>query len=90
MKNLLSTLTHYKAIKAQIDALTVEADAIKADIVAYMDASPTPDKLTVGQYIVTNATVTRSGIDEKRLKAERPDIASEYAKETTYRRLTVK
>lgn len=90
MKNIIATLTHYKALKAQEDAIKAEMDAIKADVVAYMKETNAGDKMTVGQFIVTNKEVTRTGIDEKRLRAERPDVATEYEKTTVYDRFTVK
>lgn len=88
MKNVLATITEYKALKAQIEQLTRKADGIKTDIIGYMKEKET-DILTCGQYTAKLTTCTKTGIDTKRLKAEKPDIASEYETITEYERFTV-
>lgn len=41
-------------------------------------------------YRVSWKNISRSSIDEKRLKAEQPEIYEKYRRETTSRRFTVK
>lgn len=48
------------------------------------------ERAQVGSWLLTWKTVTSPRIDSKRLKAERPDVASEYTTESTSRRFAVK
>lgn len=43
-----------------------------------------------GQEWATCRSVTQTRIDAKRLKADHPDLAAEYAKQSTFRKLTIK
>lgn len=45
---------------------------------------------TVGGYTVSWKSATRTGFDQKRLKADHPDLADQYMTETSYRTLRVK
>ena len=95
MKNVLAFLTAYKAKKAQLDSLTDEVNAMKAELENYTKANNIPDengkyKFVCGQYTVTITPCTRTDIDKKRLETEKPDIAKEYSKTTEYNRTIVK
>jgi putative phage-type endonuclease len=48
------------------------------------------DRAYAGDFLVTWKGYTRSGIDTKRLQAERPEVAGEYIKATPYRKFDVK
>ena len=85
-KNLLILCTEYKAMKAREKELKQEMDSVKAEILSIMNGQ---EKVTCGQYTATNQTITSHVIDTKRLKAERPDIATEYKKKKTTSRFTV-
>lgn len=89
MKNLLATLTQYKALKAQIDSLEAQLKDKRAEITEYMNEKGT-NKLTCGQYIATITECTKTTLDEKRIRELYPDIAKETEKVTTYERFTVK
>jgi len=82
MANTLINATKYMKLKKQMDALKAEMDALKAEMIEDMDGA---EKVTCGQYTITNQTIKSRVIDTKRLKEERPDIAEEFTeeKETT-------
>lgn len=89
MKNLLATITAYKAKKAEAEKLTREAEAMKAELIEYM-AGKHENVIKCGQYVLTITECTRTGIDEKSLREQFPAIAQEFEKVTTYNRFTVK
>ena len=89
MKNLLATLTQYKAIKAQIEALEAQLKEKRTEITEYMTEKGT-NKLTCGQYIATITECEKRTLDEKRIRELYPEIAKETEKVTTYERFTVK
>lgn len=89
MKNLLATLTQYKALKAQLDSLETQLKEKRAEIESYMQEKGT-DKLTCGQYIATITECTKRSLDEKFIKENYPNVAKEAEKVTTYNRFTVK
>ena len=89
MMNLLATLTQYKAIKAQIDALEAQLKEKRTAITEYMAEKDTT-KLTCGQYIATITECSKRSLDEKLIREKYPEIAAEAEKTTTYERFTVK
>ena len=89
MKNLLATITTYKAKKAEADKLMKEADKIKAELIGYMKEKETTS-IVIGQYTLTITECTKTSIDEKLLRERYPDIAQEAEKVTTYERFTAK
>lgn len=89
MKNLLATLTQYKALKAQIEALEAQLKEKRVEITDYMTEKGTT-KLTCGQYIATITECEKRTLDEKRIRELYPEIAKETEKVTTYERFTVK
>lgn len=89
MKNVLATLTQYKALKAQIEALEAQLKEKRTEIEDYMKEKGT-DKLTCGQYIATITECTKKSLDEKLIREQFPDVAKVAEKVTTYDRFTVK
>lgn len=89
MKNLLATLTQYKAIKAQIEALEAQLREKRTEITDYM-AEKNTSKLTCGQYIATITECTKRTLDEKMIREFYPEVAEATEKVTTYERFTVK
>lgn len=89
IKNLLATITKYKAVKAEADRLAKEAEAMKAELIEYMGGK-NETVIKCGQYVLTITECTRTGIDEKALREQFPAIAKEFEKTTTYNRFTVK
>ena len=89
MKNVLATLTQYKALKAQIDALEAQLKEKRTEIEDYMKEKGT-DKLTCGQYIATITECTKKSLDEKLIREQFPEVAMVAEKVTKYDRFTVK
>lgn len=77
-----------QAIEAQQKELEKQADAIKAEIKAVMEAQGA-DELHTGNFIIRWKEIISSRLDGKALKATFPDIYSQFAKETASRRFTV-
>lgn len=89
MINVLATLTEYKALKAQLDAIEAKIKEKREEITQYMSEKGT-DKLTCGQYIATITECTKKSLDEKLIREKFPEVAKEAEKVTTYERFTVK
>ena len=89
MKNLLATLTQYKALKAQVDSLEAQLKEKRTEIETYMQEKKT-DKLTCGQYVAVITECTKTSLDEKYIRTQYPDIAQKAEKVTKYNRFTVK
>lgn len=89
MKNLLVTLTQYKSLKAQIDALEEQLKEKRSEITEYMKEKGT-SKLTCGQYIATVTECTKKSLDEKLIREQFPEVAEKAERVTTYERFTVK
>lgn len=89
MKNLLATLTQYKALKAQIDSLETQLKEKRTEIETYMQEKGT-DKITCGQYIATITECTKKTLDEKIIREQFPEIAKQAEKITKYNRFAVK
>ena len=89
MKNLLATLTQYKAIKAQIENLEAQLKEKRMEITDYM-AEKNTTRITCGQYIATITECEKRSLDEKKIRELYPEVASATEKVTTYERFTVK
>lgn len=89
MKNLLATITKYKAKKAEAEKIMKEADALKNELIGYMKDNDA-FSITCGQYVLTITECTRTGIDSGLLKSKYPEIAKETETVTTYERFTVR
>ena len=89
MINLLATLTSYKALKAQADAIEAQLKEKRTEIESYMKEKNT-NKLTCGQYIATITECSKKSLDEKLIRELFPEVAEKAEKVTTYNRFTVK
>ena len=89
MKNLLATLTQYKALKAQIENLEAQLKEKREEITEYMEEKGTR-KLTCGQYIASITECEKKSLDEKKIRELYPEVASATEKVTKYERFTVK
>lgn len=76
----------YRENKRLIEELTALNDSLKADIIAIMGDDETHSE---GAAKASYKTVTSSRLDSKALQHDRPDIFTEYSKETSYKRFTV-
>lgn len=89
MKNLLATLTKYKATQAQLDSLTALLKEQRAEIETYMKEKGV-DTLTCGQYVAKIIPCTKKSLDEKKIRELFPDVAQATEKVTEYNRFMVK
>ena len=84
---MLIMATEYKTLKARETAIKAEMEALKAEMIKAMDGA---DKVTCGQYTITNQIITSNVLNTARLKAERPDVAEQYTEEKETTRFTVR
>lgn len=89
MKNLLATITAYKAKKAEAEKLAKEVEKMKSELVQYMNEKAT-NSIICGQYVLTITECQKHSLDEKGIREKFPEIANEFEKITTYNRFTVK
>lgn len=75
-------------IEAQIKALQAQADAIKAEIKADMDADSL-EEIDTGKFKVRYKLVESVRLDNKALKADLPDVYNMYSRVSTCKRFTV-
>lgn len=77
-----------KEIEAAQKELEKQADAIKAEIKAVMEAQGA-DELNTGNFIIRWKEIISNRLDSKALKATFPDIYSQFTKEAVSKRFTV-
>ena len=77
-----------KELRLMAEELAAEITAIEDAIKAEMTARET-EELIAGAYKIRWTLYTSARLDSKALKAELPEIAARYTKETTARRFTV-
>ena len=75
-----------RRVQQEIKTLEADEDHLKGTIADSSSATP-PKAPAMDNRVVTWRAVTRTGVDVKRLRAERPDIAGEYRQDSTYRQL---
>ena len=95
MKNVLATLTAYKAKKAEAEKLEKELENMKTEIMSYVLDKVERDAKGKATYIckpytVTVTECTRTALDEKAIRELFPEIAKEHEKVTVYDRFSVK
>ena len=78
----------YKELQNFIKQLQEEADALKAEITAHMDAQGA-DTVKTDLFTIRWTAYQSSRVDTSSLKNELPDIAARYTKTTTARRFAV-
>lgn len=83
---VIKELKEYKILKEEAEARISELENL---IKSEMKAQET-NKMVIGEYKCSLATVTSNRIDSKALQENRPDIYSIFVKPSTYERLTVK
>ena len=83
-----SKIKEYKEYTRLMEELQELKDSIADELKAMMQENGT-SKITVGEYKLTYAEVTRTDIDKKRLQAEHGELYSQYQKQTTYMRFAV-
>ncbi len=83
---VIKELKEFKLLKEEAEARISELEnIIKSEM-----KSQELEKMVVGEYKCSLATITSNRIDSKALQENRPDIYSIFVKPSTYERLTVK
>lgn len=83
---LQAACREYRELARMQEDIKAELDAIKETITQAMGNAET---LTAGEYKISYKLVTSSRPDSKALKAEAPELAARYTKQTQYMRLTI-
>lgn len=83
---VIKELKEYKLLKEEAEARISELETIIKSEMRTQEL----DKLTVGEYRCSLATVTTNRIDSKALQEKVPDIYTAFLKPSTYERLTVR
>ena len=83
-----SKIRKLRQLQALIDEAAAEAETIKDQIKASMDAQGA-EELRAGEYKVTWKAVTASRLDTAALKKALPDVVERFTKTTTSRRFCV-
>jgi len=78
----------YRELQAMIKELEAEADALKAAIIAEMEARGA-DTLQADVFTIKYTAYSSNRVDTTALKKELPDIAARYTKTTAARRFQV-
>lgn len=83
---VIKELKEYKLLKEEAEARISELEnLVKAEM-----KSQNTEKMSVGEYKCSLATVTTNRIDSKALQENRPEIYSLFIKTSSFERLTVK
>lgn len=83
---IIKELKEYKNLKEEAEARISELEnLVKAEM-----KSQDTEKIIVGEYKCSLATVTTNRIDSKALQENRPDIYNLFIKPSTYERLTIR
>ncbi len=83
---VIKELKEFKLLKEEAEARIAELESI---VKGEMRANDT-DKMVIGEYKCSLATVTSNRIDSKSLQENRPDIYTIFVKPSTYERLTIR
>lgn len=83
---VIKELKEYKLLKEEAEARISELEnLVKAEM-----KSQNTEKMSIGEYKCSLATVTTNRIDSKALQENRPEIYSLFIKTSSFERLTVK
>ena len=85
---LQNRIRKLKELEAQQKALEEEAEKIRQEIKADMEAKQV-EEMQAGSFVIRWKTIFSSRLDSKALKAALPEIYSQYCKPTSSRRFTV-
>ncbi|MGN0693173.1 MAG: hypothetical protein ACI4K7_12555 [Oscillospiraceae bacterium] len=87
-EEMLAKIRAYKSLQSSKAAIEAELEQYKNDIIGVMTAHDL-DEYEVDVFKVTYKDVSRSAIDSKRLKAERPDLYDKYLTESVSKRFSI-
>jgi len=86
--DIVKAAKDYRELQAMIKELEAEADAIKANITAHMEAV-NAETLQADVFTIKYTAYTTQRIDTAAIKKELPDVAARYTKTTEARRFQV-
>lgn len=87
-KMLDNRVKKIQTLEAQIKELEKEADAIRAEIKADMEAKG-EDEHNTGNFVLRWKEIISRKLDSKALKAALPDVFDAFSKESVSRRFTI-
>ena len=82
----LSICEEYERLSAQLKELETAKDAAANQLKSYLREA---EAGTVGGRMITWKSISKSIVDSKRLKEEKPEIYESYLTQSSYRRLSV-
>ena len=88
INELTTTARAFRKVQAEIKALEEQADALKQQIIAEMDARKA-EVLEAGEYTIRWSIYESSRVDTTALKKALPDVAAQFTKTTTSLRFQV-
>lgn len=87
-RQLDNRIKKLQAIEAQQKELEAQANAIRSELKAELEANG-EDEHQTGNFVIRWKEIISSRIDSKALKAAFPDIAGQFTRQTTSRRFTI-
>ena len=87
-KQLDNRVKKLQSIEAQMKELEEQADAIRAEIKADLEAKGEEEHDT-GSFMIRWKEIISRRLDSKALKAALPDVFAAYSRESTSRRFTI-
>lgn len=88
INDLTTTARIYREIQAEIKALEEQADALKQQMIAEMDARKV-EALDAGEYTIRYSIYQSGRLDSAKLKQEQPDTYAAYMKQNVATRFQV-
>lgn len=85
-RQIANRIKKIKEIEAQVNELSKQIEAIKAEIQNEMKEQ---EHITACEFVVNWAKVVTNKLDTQRIKKELPDIYKQYTKPTQSRRFSI-
>ena len=85
---LLNRIKKYKDLEAQRTAIEKEMDALRADLLADMQKKGLEEQ-RAGDWVIRWTRVFTARLDSKALKAELPELAARFTRQTESRRFSI-
>ena len=85
---LLNRIKKYKDLEAQKTAIEKEMEALKTDLLADMQEKGLEEQ-KAGNWVIRWTKVLTNRLDSKALKAELPELAARFSRQTESRRFSI-
>lgn len=85
---LLNRIKNYKDLEAQKTAIEKEMEALKTDLLADMQEKGLEEQ-KAGNWVIRWTKVLTNRLDSKALKAELPELAARFTRQTESRRFSI-